>query len=208
MNNGSPELSEAMQDDVMLLFWEKGYLDTSIHDLAQVTQLKRSTLYKYFGGKQGLFEQMLKRFRGKVVVQAVATLADPATSMQGIIQFFKQFLACNRDMITSPGCLMIAIAASLPQDIPEAKQVLDEFIQYLRALFYKNLRQQQSEKQIDHDIDIEMLADYFVGNVVGMITLLRAADDARILMNHVQGVLFFTNSLIRKHSHATLHVIS
>ena len=47
------EIQDAV-DKAMQVFWEKGYVDTSIADLLKATGLKRSSLYNAFGDKRNL----------------------------------------------------------------------------------------------------------------------------------------------------------
>lgn len=202
-------LSETTLDKLMLLFWEKGYFLTSLHDISLAAGISRTLLYKHFGGKQGLFHAMLKRFRSKVVVSATLHLQDPAHGMEGIQQFFMQFIECNRAVAESQGCFMIAVAANLPIHEPEAARVIEEFIHHLRALFYKNLRWQQLEKKLQVDVDTEAAADFLVGNVVGLMTLLRSAHDAKMIKHHVQNIIQYLSLLsVRKTTGQTnLHLL-
>lgn len=203
-------LPEAAIDKLMLLFWDKGYFHTSLQDITEAAGISRTNLYKHFGGKQGLFHSMLKRFRSQVVVAATQCLQDPACGMQGIEQFFMQFIECGRELAQSQGCFMIAVAANLPVHEPEAARVIEEFIHYLRALFYKNLRWQQKEKKLQADLNTDMTADFLVGNVVGLMTLLRSATDPRMLSNQVHCVIqYLTLISVKKISNQTnLHLIS
>lgn len=203
-------LSEATLDKVMLLFWEQGYFHTSIQDLSAATGFNRAALYKHFGGKHGLFLTMLQRFRGKVVVEATASINDPSRGMEGIESFFMQFIQCDLETITAHSCFMLATASNLPQDEPEVAGVISEFIHHLRALFYKNLRWQQAAKQLNAEINPEMTADFLVGNVVGLMSLLRTSSDPRMITNQVKGVLAYLASLPAGKSSAqvNLHLIS
>jgi TetR/AcrR family transcriptional regulator, transcriptional repressor for nem operon len=200
-------LSDISLDKIMLLFLEKGYFDTSLDDIALTAGVSRQSLSRNFGGKQGLFHAMLQRFRGQVVVDATLTLNDPSLGMDGIKQFFMQFIQCGRELATSQGCFMIAVAANLPVHEPEAARVIEEFIHYLRSLFYKNLRWQQKEKQIDVDVNTEMVADFLVGNVVGLMTMLRSASDPRMLRHQVEAIIHYLSSIRRMPTPNNLHVI-
>ena len=51
--------TEVVQN-VMELFWKKGYNGTSMQDLVDVTGLNRSSFYNTFGDKFSLFEEALK----------------------------------------------------------------------------------------------------------------------------------------------------
>jgi TetR/AcrR family transcriptional repressor of nem operon len=210
LNPNQLMMSEATIDKVMVLFLEKGYLTTSIQDLAAITGINRAALYKHFGGKQGLFHLMLQRFRNKVVVDAVEPLNNPARGMEGIKTFFTQFTQCHLEMQASHGCFMMAIAANLPQHEPEAVRAIEEFIYHLRALIYKNLRWQQIEKLLDADFNTEITADFLVGNVVGLMTLVRSSADPRILQNHVASIIQYISTLPVRRSapHNNLHLIT
>ena len=200
-------LSDTTLDKIMLLFLEKGYFDTSLNDIAVAANANRSMLSRHFGGKQGIFHAMLQRFRGKVVVEATAALHDSSLGMDGIKQFFMQFIECSRELASSQGCFMIAVAANLPVHEPQAARVIEEFIHYLQSLFYKNLRWQQKEKQLDAEVNTEMLADFLVGNVVGLMTLLRSASDPRMLQHQVQAIIHYLSTLRRVVAPNNLHVI-
>lgn len=205
-----PILSDSTLDKIMLLFWEKGYFETSLQDIAQAAGVSRAVLNRHFGSKQGLFYAILQRFRSKVVVDATQLLNDPMMGMNGIKQFFMQFVECTREVAGSDGCFMIAVAANLPVHEPEAARVIEEFIHYLRALFYKNLRWQQTEKLLVEDVNPEMVADFLVGNVVGLMTLLRAASEPRMLQNQVKSIIQYLSGLSARKSmgQGTLHLIS
>ena len=98
-------------------------------------------------------------------------------------------------MIASHGCFMIATASDLAAHEPEVVSVVEEFMQYLRSLFYKNLRWQQAEQLLDNELNTEVLADFLVGNVVGLLTILRSGIDKHMMDNHVQGMVLFLSSL-------------
>ena len=42
-------------EKAMYVFWQKGYINTSIDDLVQATGVSRFGLYDEFGSKHGLF---------------------------------------------------------------------------------------------------------------------------------------------------------
>jgi TetR/AcrR family transcriptional repressor of nem operon len=203
-------MSEANLDKMIFLFWDKGYVETSIHDLVAITGYNRAALYKHFGGKEGLFHLMLQRFRGKVVVDATSTLSNPHAGIDGIKRFFLQFIECTRETNTAPGCYMMAVAANLPMHEPEAARVIEEFINHLRALFYKNLRWQQAEKHLDSELNTDMTADFLVGNVLGLMTLLRSAAEPRMLQNHVKLIVAYISALPLRKSpgQGNLHLIT
>lgn len=201
-------LSEALLDKTMRLFWERGYFNTSIGDLIEVTGFNRAALYKHFGGKHGLFIAMLQRFRTRVVEDATKPLVDVSQGMNGLRTFFTQFLTVDGKMASSHGCFLIATASNLPSHDPEVAEVIVEFIDYLRALFTKNIRYMQAEGDLSQDLDSAVVSDFLVGNVIGLMTMFRASADQRMIQHHVQGVLDYLVSLpVGRREHTRLHVV-
>jgi AcrR family transcriptional regulator len=49
-------------DQAMLVFWERGYVGTSLDDLSSATGLGRGSLYATFASKDGIFRQALERY--------------------------------------------------------------------------------------------------------------------------------------------------
>lgn len=203
-------LSEEILDKIMLLFWERGYFNTSIDDLIVTTGYNRASLYKNFGGKHGLFVAMLQRFRCRVVEDATKPLCDPANGMSGIKEFFQQFTNCDANRMATYGCFLVATASDLPMHDPEVVSIIEEFIQHLRGMFYRNLRWQQAEKLLPGEINPEVIADYLVGNLVGLVTLLRSGADLHMIQNYVQGVILFLTTLSQRKTSSQhhLHLIS
>ena len=52
---------EEVLERAMTLFWEKGFEGAHLGELVEVTGLNRFSLYKEFGGKEGLFRDALSR---------------------------------------------------------------------------------------------------------------------------------------------------
>lgn len=203
-------LSEEILDNIMRLFWERGYYNVSIEDLIQVTSFNRAALYKNFGGKHGLFVAMLYRFRNKVVSNATSHIVDPACGIDGIKDFFRQFAKNNLRDVSAHGCFMIATASNLPTHDAEVVTIVEEFINHLRGMFGKILRYMQAEHQLSTELDIEVTADYLVGNLTGLMTLFRASVDERMIDNYIAGVLNFLSSLpVRKETaRGNLHLVN
>src|SRR5205809_752742 len=72
-------------DRAMVVFWEKGYYDTSIDVLVSRTGLHRAAVYGEFGSKRRLFEATLWRYREKVLPALFAPLARPADYLVGSV---------------------------------------------------------------------------------------------------------------------------
>ena len=54
--------TENVMENVMELFWRKGYNGTSMQELVNATGLNRSSLYNTYGDKFSLFEQAIQGY--------------------------------------------------------------------------------------------------------------------------------------------------
>ena len=191
----SNHISEQTLDKAMLLFWEKGYFNTSVEDIVGVTGVNRATLYKNFDGKQGLFLAMLRRFRSNVIQSATDSLQDPSRGIEAIHFFFNQFFHADCQMMSSHGCFIIATATDIPSHDDEVTELIHDFINHLRTLFLDIFIHLKSQKQIDQGEDPKALADFLVCNVLGLVTLFRSGADQTIARRHVQTVNRFLVNL-------------
>ncbi|MBI1259651.1 MAG: TetR family transcriptional regulator [Chloroflexi bacterium] len=89
---------EAVLEQAMLLFWEKGYEATSIRDLIKSMNISSSSMYEVFGDKRSIFLAALARFC--LIEQAnIAQLAENAATPQ---RFVEQLFA-SLDELTISG---------------------------------------------------------------------------------------------------------
>ncbi len=187
-------LSDEVLDNTMHLFWHKGFANTSVDEIALLTGFNRAAIYKHFGSKNKLFLAMLQRYRERVTSRFIAPLQRKNNDLNGILDFFAQILPLCQMSDTSNGCFLIATASDLPLHTPPVINFIEDFLSLLRQLFYDNLSTAKVHKQIQSDLDCSTAADFLVGNVFGIWTLLRAHAPQALLENHVQGVLNYVLS--------------
>ena len=97
----------------MALFWQRGYLDTSMEDLVAHTGVSRYGIYSEFDSKRGLFMAALDLYIEAVVSLRIGPLEAPDAGAEQIRQFW-QFLNELADLdIANWGCLMCNSATEL-----------------------------------------------------------------------------------------------
>jgi AcrR family transcriptional regulator len=69
----------ALLEEATALFAERGYVGTSLEDVASASQVTRGAVYHHFASKQALFETVLDLQEARVTaeVTAAASTADP-----------------------------------------------------------------------------------------------------------------------------------
>jgi len=183
-------ISEDVLDKILILFWERGYFNTSIEDLIQSSGFNRSTLYKYFGSKHDLFIAMLKRYREKFTPIFTSPLKTERQHFKAFEKFFNQFITLT-DKTLPAGCFLIATASDAPSHEQETKQFLQEFSIYLHGLFLNRLsisKQREKGCDISRSSDIKM-ANFLVANVFGLMTLMRMSCSQKMIHDQVKTIL-------------------
>ena len=74
----------------MLLFWEKGYTDTSMADLLKVTGLSKGSFYNAFGSKHDLFLKALLKYDMEnrcIILQELVAMDSPVESIETFLNF-------------------------------------------------------------------------------------------------------------------------
>lgn len=109
---------ETALDELTALFWRKGYAQTSVADLVEVSGVHKPSLYRIFGSKEELFARILHRYLGARMDMFEALIAGAGEGVDGI----HTFLSLMRDDIVSGtsrhGCLLVATSTELGGTTP------------------------------------------------------------------------------------------
>jgi TetR/AcrR family transcriptional regulator, mexJK operon transcriptional repressor len=115
---GRAETAEQRRDRIVRMAWplflKKGYDNVSIDEIIGVVGGSKATIYAWFGGKEGLFEAVVRQKCSDVVL---AIHADPAGSLEAqLTEIGQSFLA----MVLSPPILefhrlMVSIGRTFPE---------------------------------------------------------------------------------------------
>jgi TetR/AcrR family transcriptional repressor of nem operon len=181
----------------MRLFWSRGYLDTRIEDLVDEAGANRFSLYASHGGKRGLYLKALELYRKEVMTQFLEPLAGDQTSLAEIHRFFAQFLPALDAPRSRLGCLICAAAVEAAALEPAIADRVAGYVAELKELFRTILERARARSELAADAEPAMLADHFVGAVVGVMTLARSPMPRPLVKNYVRGVLRFIESLAR-----------
>ncbi|MBN3766116.1 TetR/AcrR family transcriptional regulator [Burkholderia sp. Ac-20365] len=120
------------------VFWEKGYDSTSLADLQQVTGLTKSSLYKAFESKEGLFRRVVERYHRDYLGFRVHALAQP-TPKRVAQALLDGMVELHTGKNTPPGCLVTLAALACSADArplgDELSESRSDFERRLRARF-------------------------------------------------------------------------
>lgn len=111
------------------IFWEKGYDGTSIRDLTEAMGINSPSLYSFFGDKENLYIQAIKRY----VSNKDCPPLDAFKAEENIEKAVKQFLLASiKNSTDSPngrkGCFMTNCVSGTTESIKMSQELLQQAI--------------------------------------------------------------------------------
>jgi TetR/AcrR family transcriptional repressor of nem operon len=157
------------RDDVLRkatrLFWERGYEGTHLADLVEATGINRFSLYKEFGGKQGLFEEALQAYIDDLG-DVQQTLAREPLGLDNVRAFFRAMLEYG----FHHGCFVLNTIREKHVIGDGAWRTTQQFTADSEAAIRRNLEAAQARGDLEAETDVEALARFLVALDIGMLT--------------------------------------
>lgn len=96
-------------------FWQKGFADTSVRDLASDMNIAGASLYNAFGDKRLLFQAALQRYLDREARRRIKSLDSEVDPILGLERFFRDLVASA--IASDWGCLLVNSAMEIaPHD--------------------------------------------------------------------------------------------
>lgn len=93
-------------ENLMKVFWEKGYEAASMQDLVKASGLLKGSLYGAFGGKQALYLAALRHYNCTRIQSQVDMLNGDGSARQKITRLFDNVIDATKRDIFAGGCLL------------------------------------------------------------------------------------------------------
>ena len=111
----------ATLDQIVQMFWSRGYAATSIRDLERSTGLGIASLYNAFGGNRELYCAALARYleqQTRAFIRDIEGIPSPAARIRTFVERITEAALHDSDRM---GCLVINTATELgPHDSESA----------------------------------------------------------------------------------------
>ena len=161
----------------MLLFWKKGYTDTSMADLLKATGLTKGSFYNAFGSKYDLFVKALLKYDLEnrcMILQELIAMDSP---IQSIETFLNSLVDESAGDTNKKGCFIVNTAVDLGAHKEEIGQIITKGLGEVEAFFKQMIELGQAKKDIPESIDSQSTAKALMGTVVGIRVLGRGIYD-------------------------------
>ncbi|MHA7871253.1 MAG: TetR/AcrR family transcriptional regulator [Hyphococcus sp.] len=172
-------------EDIMNVFWEKGYAGASLDEIEKATNLNKQSLYRVFGGKREMYLAALRRYEEKEVAQAIDTLKAAGSAKDRIGRLFDGLLqtaATNRR-----GCFLCNAGIDQAQVDLETHKAVNGQIEKIKRAISAALSVSAPYKQhtsLRNKKAAELLAGYF-----GLRVLVKAGAPIAMLKGTARQIL-------------------
>ena len=162
------------------LFTRKGYEGAHLQELVEVTGLNRFSLYKEFGGKEGLFQAALDAYLQQLQALDAHLRRDPP----GLANV-RAFYAAIMDHDFPHGCLAVNTIREKHLVPPSVFAIIERFVASGEEGFRRNLAGAREAGELPPDTDVEGLAKLLTALNMGLfsyeIIARERSDRARIV---------------------------
>ncbi|MEM7093122.1 MAG: TetR/AcrR family transcriptional regulator [Actinomycetota bacterium] len=177
-----PEFDRAaVLDAAVFAFWTGGFKATTVGELERATGADRSTLYKSFGGKNGLYESAAERYVQMASEQLFSKLHDGEAGIEDVLAFIDTLDASYR--AGQPrGCFIVNDMGAV--DEYEAQH---RYFHVLRSGFGAALERAAAWGQLD-EAHVARRADFLTAAFIGINLTHRNMADAEVALGLMAGV--------------------
>jgi TetR/AcrR family transcriptional repressor of nem operon len=172
----------------MRCFWNRGFEQTSMRDLAGEMGITSASLYNAFGDKRSLYRRALDYYLEQSVRDRVARLS-PLPPFSALRAFFDEIV--ERSVIDKQrrGCMLVNSALELaPYDPELQKLVADEMI-FIESFFLRCVAAAQEEGTITTRRPADELATLLLSVLLGIRVLARMRPQRAVLESAANGAL-------------------
>jgi AcrR family transcriptional regulator len=167
-------LEEAL-DRSLLLFWQKGFQNTSLDEIAEAVGVKKPSLYAAFGDKEMLFRKVLQRYSAKLSEQ-VQTLNRYDDIREAIDAFVELGIAAGCGNGCPRGCLLATAFADSALLPPNLAKEIKALVNQADQAVAQRLKQGVRDRQLPADFDVKGTAKFLITFMHGVAQRARAGE--------------------------------
>ena len=162
-------------------FWSKGFKATTLDDIEEATGVDRSTLYKSFGGKKGLYESASTAYVTLAEEQLFDPLHNGTNGIADIVEFANRLEASYRSGAPK-GCLIVNDMANVGEHAATKR-----YLSYLEGGFRAALKRAAKAGHIDSSV-VGQRSQFLTSAFIGINLIHRHDPDPNVAYSLIDGV--------------------
>lgn len=186
----APEFErEAVVQQAMAVFWERGYGQTSVGDLVNATGLNPGSLYAAFGSKKGVFLEVLEEYNRSFLAKIRGLGSGNRPALHDLYNFLQSIVDDTIAGRDRRGCLSVNALLEMSQHDADIAGHLNRHNQSIQTAFSRVLSLAQTQGDIAPGKEINGLAAFLVNNLWGMRVMCKAQPERRAMLAVVDGIM-------------------
>jgi TetR/AcrR family transcriptional repressor of nem operon len=159
---------EEVLTKAMMIFWKKGYHDTSIQDLVDNLGINRASLYDTFGGKKKLFDSAFESYR-KSGNEGLKELLNSRNSVKETLSMiFRKVIEGDVADPDNKGCLVANTTTELLPHDSELQLVITRHREDVEQIFYDFMFTAVQKGKISGEKDLKTMASLLYTLLTGL----------------------------------------
>lgn len=145
-------------EKALQVFWEKGYVLTSMSELCRAMQINAPSLYATFGNKKQLFLEALNFYEEKYWTAPCQKFLNEKNVKKAVETFFAAAIEILYSQKNPCGCMTVLAAISIPFEEAEIHARVQELRLQTQEMFFKRFQKAVTDGQLKKEINTETLA--------------------------------------------------
>ncbi|MDR1638714.1 MAG: TetR/AcrR family transcriptional regulator [Clostridiales bacterium] len=142
-------------NDILTLFWEKGFHQSSLEDITRACGLGKQSLYGTYGNKRELFLKTLVMYREKNISLIRSKIEELIESGEAPISILQKLLFCN----DGKGCMAISSMIEFKGEDEEVRKEIVDLLCLFREMVLGLVAKGQTNGEITDKMPPERIAD-------------------------------------------------
>lgn len=153
---------------VMELFWERGYGNLSLNEVARVTGLSRASLYNAFATKEALFLEVIERYLAGSPERILKEIGEGDAVGPALHRLFETVADQLAGDGRHRGCLAVNCMTEQFSDCPEVAEALEKMNAHKKELFKGLMVQAIAQHEVPEDTDPHVTANMLQAFMYGL----------------------------------------
>ena len=172
------------------LFWEKGYSDSSMQDLVNVTGLQPGSIYAAFGNKRKLYIEALDVYFEDMMQFISTTLHSEKPPMQRIELLFEKLISQSTRDRDRKGCLLVNTLLEVSIHDVEINTSIKKMFQKVESELKRVLEECKDRGDLDNNKTPAELASFLVSGIYGLRVYNKTRPNRNAMKSIVNNLLF------------------
>ena len=168
-------------DKALELFWERGYQNTSMREIAEHLGLSRSSIYATFGDKHTLFVETLRRYGAECRAPGLSDLDSAESPRIALVRVFELAIAGAGETRQRDHCLLINTAMQLMYSDAEVTQVVEGAFLEMEISFRAAIERAARGAEVAGGVDAVQTARSLLSLYLGLCVLIRSGARQEVL---------------------------